>query len=55
MDCLIPFLEINIFGIFFIENILSIKELLKCFVLFNGINYFGIFIEIFIKLEKCKE
>ena len=42
---------------FFIENILSIKELLQCsiFVVFNGMNYYEISMEMFIKLEKCKE
>ena len=38
------------------ENILSIEELLILFlVVFNGINYYGISMEIFINLEKCKE
>ena len=42
MNFIIPFEEINIFGSFFIENILSIKELLNVifFVVFNGINYY---------------
>ena len=59
MDCLIfyflfgnkHFLE------FFIENILSIKELLEgsIFGSINGINYYEIAMEILLKLEKCKE
>ena len=57
MDCLISFKEKNIFLKFFIDNILFIKELLKVvfLVVFNGINYYEVFMRIFIKLKRCKE
>ena len=58
MHCFIPFKDINIFGSFFIENILSIKKLLKkvvILVVFSEINYYEVFTRIFITLEWCKD
>ena len=43
---------------FLIGNILSVKELLKkivILVVFNGINYYKVFMRIFIKLERCRD